>query len=165
MRRILAVAVLGGALFAAAACGGNDNGNGDGGDPGNTGSTGEPTQATGTLSNEEVCAAGEEIGTEFQTEYEEAGRALVEAAATGDEAATQEAAANFTDVTADMAGQMRDLAADAEDPELRSAIEDFATELEGLADALTADPSSLETVDTTGLDAATERMDELCPTS
>jgi hypothetical protein len=156
MRRILAMAVLGGALFGAAACGGNDdggNGNGNGGDGG------------GTLSNEEVCAQGEEIATEYATESSESGAALLEAAETGDEAQMAQAANEFTAVTGDMADRMRALAADAEDPELRDAIEDFATELENLADALASDPTSLETYDSTGLDAASDRLDELCPTS
>lgn len=158
MRRILAAAVLGGALFAAAACG-NDNG-GDGGDAGDT--TG-PTQAAGSLSTEEVCAAGDELGAELETQYEQAGEALVTAAASGDEAAMTEAAEDFAVVSADMAGRLRDLAADAQDAELRTALEDFATELEGLGEALAADPTSLETLDATGLEEATARMEEFCP--
>jgi hypothetical protein len=156
MRRILAVAALGGALFAAAACGSDDNGDGGNGNGDSNGNNG------GTASTEEVCAAGDELGAEFEPEFQQAGDALVEAAATGDEAAIEEAALAFTGVTGEMADRMRDIAADAEDPAVKAAVETYATELETLADQLAADPAALESLNTDGLDEATEAMDAYC---
>lgn len=159
MRRILAVAALSGALLAAAACGDDGGNGGDGGDTG----AGGPTGAAGNLSNEEICAQGEEILTGFETATQEAGTAMVEAIAAGDEAAMAEAAASLTSQTSDLAEQLRDIAADAEDPELRSALEDFANELETVVEGIAADPAALDDLDTTALDDASARVEEFCP--
>jgi hypothetical protein len=158
MRRILAIAVLGGALFAGAACGGSDDGDDNGG-------TDPSPSAAGGASTEETCAALDEAMGEFTTELATAGVALATAADSGDEAAVEEAAAGLLVTAAETGDRLRDIAADAEDPQQRAAVEDIATEVENLAEAFTSDPGSLETLDTTGFDTAAEAVGEFCPTS
>jgi hypothetical protein len=156
MRRLLAAMLAGAVLFAGAACSRNNDGD-DGGD-GGTPTSAPPTG--GGRSTEEICTEGEQLALDYQGEWQAAGEDLRDAVAGGDPQEIEDAAAEFTDVTDRWATDMRTLVADAEDPEVREDGEAFATELEELADAMASgDPSAL---DTSGLDEASQAMDEHC---
>jgi hypothetical protein len=162
---MLAVAALGTALFAAAACGGDDGGPdaaGDGTGTGN-GNVSENTDG-GDPATEEVCAAGEQLVGEFQTELQSAAQAVVTAAAAGDQAALEEASAQFNEVTSQVGDELRGLAAGVADPELRGALEAYATALEALGPQLAENPSALAELDTTAMDEASATLDEFCGT-
>lgn len=151
MRRILAGSALVAALFTAAACGNDDGGDGNG----------DPTpDATGggSMSTEEVCAAGEALIGQFAA----VGAAFIEAGATGDQAALAEASAELTRVTGEVTGQARELAADTADPDLAATIEAYGAELDAFAAAVAADPSAWESVDTSGLEAVEGDLNEFC---
>jgi hypothetical protein len=159
MRRVLAAAILGAALFAAAACGSNNDDN-DGGDNGGTQTT-SPTPG-GAAGTEDTCAAIDEAMGDFQTELFTTGAELRTAAESGDQAAVEEAAANLVGAAGETGDRLRDIAADAEDPELRTAIEDAATEVENLANAYATDPTSQEGLDTTAFEEAAAAIEEHC---
>jgi hypothetical protein len=157
MRRVLATALLGAALFAAAACGNNNDDGGD--DNGANEASPTPGAATGS---EDTCAAIEETMGEFQTELVTAAAALTTAAESGDEAALEAAATDLVTVAGETGDRLRDIAAESEDPELRSAVETAATEVETLSDTIASDPSSLESLDTTAFDDAAATIEERC---
>lgn len=158
MRRVLAVALAGALLFAGTAC--NRNNDGDDGGDGAIATTAPPPPTGGGRSTEEICAEGEQLALEYQGEWQAAGEDLRDAVAADDPQAIEDASAEFTDVTNRWANEMRTLVADAEDPALREDGEAFATELEELADAMaTGDPNAL---DTSGLDEASQALDEHC---
>jgi hypothetical protein len=159
MRRMLSVVLLGAVLLAPTACRSNDNDNDGGNDSPATATS--PTPGGGG-SSEETCAAIDEVMGDFQTELVTAGAALSAAAATGDEAAIEEAGANLLTVAGESADRLRDIAANSDDPELRTAVEDAATEVENLAGAFAADPEAVESLDTTAFDNAVAAIEEEC---
>lgn len=158
MRRILAAAMLGAALFAAAACGNNNNNNDDGGDDPATETS--PTAAAG--GTEDTCAAIDEAMGDFQTDLTTAGLELSVAAESGDQAAIDEATNNLLTVAGDTGERLRDIATQSDDPELRTAVEDAAVEVETLAQGLAADPESLETLDMSGFNEAAAAVEARC---
>jgi hypothetical protein len=158
MRRILAAAVLGAAMFAAAACGSDND---DGGDD-NPPPTAPSPSASGAASTEETCAEIDEAMGDFQTDLVTTGADLSAAAESGDEAAVEEAANNLVTAASETGDRLRDIAANSEDPELRTAVEDVATEVENLANAFATDPNSLESLDTTAFDDAAAAVEEQC---
>jgi len=157
MRRILSVALLGAVLIAPAACRSNNNDD-DGGDPPAATAT-SPTPGAG--STEDTCAQIDDAMGDFQTELVTAGAALAAASESGDEAAVEEAGANLLGVAGETADRLRDIAADSEDPELRTAVEDAATEVENLAGSFAEDPS-LESLDTAAFDDAVAAIEAEC---
>jgi hypothetical protein len=159
MRRVLAAAMLGAALFAAAACGSSNNDN-DGGDDSGT-QTASPTPGAAT-GNEETCAEINEAMADFQTDLATAGSELSTAAASGDETAIEEAAANLIGVAGETGDRLRDIAANSEDPELRTAVEDAATEVENLAESFAANPDSPESLDPTAFEDAAAAIEAHC---
>jgi hypothetical protein len=159
MRRVLSVVLLGAVLLAPTACGSNNNDD-DGGGNEAPATTASPTAGSG--STEDTCAAIDEVMGDFQTELVTAGAALSAAAASGDEAAIEEAGANLLAVAGESADRLRDIAADSDDPELRTAVEDAATEVENLAGAFAEDPEAVESLDTTAFDNAVAAIEEEC---
>jgi hypothetical protein len=169
MRRVPTLLTIGLALFLATACGGD--GGGGNGDTGNGGGSPDATDATsatggtagtaGTASVEEVCADLEEAVDTLDTAQDLRG-ALTDAVASGDQAAIDEASADYREFGTGLAQDLRDIAETSADPELRSAVETFADELETLTIRVAESPDQADSLDTAAFQAAGDDVEEIC---
>jgi hypothetical protein len=157
MRRVLALLTVGLALFVATACGGDD-GNGSG-DSGNSTGGGD---GAGTASVEEVCADVEETLNTLDTDGQETRGALTEAVESGDQAAIDDASADFREFGTGLAQDLRDIAETSADPELRSAVEAFADEFETLTLTVAENPDQADSLDPSGYQTAAEAVQDGC---
>jgi hypothetical protein len=165
MRRVLAVFAVGLGLFFATACNGDngngDDGSGDGGPPA-TSAVPSPTDAGGTATTEEVCAAAEEVFADIDGEGDTVREALVEAAESGDEAELEQARSDYLEFANGVADDARALAATAADPELQSAIETFADQFEVAAALVAENPEQLGDLDLAEFEAALDDVAAFC---
>lgn len=121
-------------------------------------SAAQAVQDAGTAQVCDVSGQRVEAGLDtFTVELHKAGAA----ASQGDLAGAETYVRHSGTLLIELGGQLRKDAEPARDAQLRSAIEDFAKELEALGGALTG-VSSLERFDTTRLVALAERVSEIC---
>jgi hypothetical protein len=163
MRWVPALLTIGLALFLATACGGD--GGGGNGDTGNGGGSPDAADATGgtaaTASVEEVCADLEEAVDTLDTAQDLRGT-LTDAVASGDQAAIDEASADYREFGTGLAQDLRDVAETSADPELRSAVETFADEFETLTIRVAESPDQADSLDTGPFQAAGDDVEEIC---
>jgi hypothetical protein len=170
MRRLLAAAVIAGALLAGAGCTGDSApktagtptsgpvglpGTGASPGPGVTPTTGT---ATGTANGKRVCAAARKLTTEKVSAFVTQLSKSLQAQVTGDSKGAAQARQAAEKALREWSGGLRTQASQAEDPQLKAVL----TEMSTVASQMTAD---LQSIDDTKLADMQQRLEVLCGTS
>ncbi|MEV4658015.1 hypothetical protein [Micromonospora sp. NPDC049301] len=166
MRRLLAVTVLVTALSAGAGCStdrpaeGPGAATGTGGASGGAtgmpaGSTGAPVGGGAAGGNAQVCAAAQQAGTTaLQTYVAELGQ-MIAAVGAGDSAGAEAARERAEAALTGWRTALREQAARAADPQLKTLLTDIGSEVAALG-------ADVESIDETELDRLQQRLDQLC---
>jgi hypothetical protein len=131
MRASFRVLVASLALFAAAGCGADDEGD-DGGEPTSPPATTAPAAAPDTVSLDDVCAGVEDVFDSMEAASEAQLEAIANAAESGGEELA-DAQAVYVEQAQASADEIRAIAGTAEDAEVRSAMETFADQIVAFA--------------------------------